>query len=215
MCFYSTKISWPTLSEHQGFMVNIHGPLLNVFHSVLFRMSNFSSFRTNRDRSYTHLKSAIRGLDKKDHMCNFVSRHIHRFVEVTQTCLSTSEEAKLILLSLRSFFISKKKIGRRRRARRGCRGRRWAPLPVGLSQRKIFRFYFPKHESWLRNINIFDQNQNAFPTRIKWALVRIPKTRKEGPTRVHIPERGSVVIESSAHNYVSFVEFRRSWFLSM
>ena len=158
-------------------MVNIHGPLLNVFDFLtlsFFRMRHFSSFRTNRDRSYTHLKSTLRGLDKTGHMCNFVSSqqttpgltvwHIHRFLEVTQ---STSEEAKLILLSLRSFFISKKKIGRRRRARRGCRGRRWAPLPLGLSQRKIFRFYFPKHESWLRNINIFDQNQNAFPTRIR------------------------------------------------
>ena len=127
---------------------------IRLLYSVLFRMSHSSSFRTNRNRSYTHLKSTLRGLDKTGHMCNFVSSqqttpgltvwHIHRFLEVTQTFLSTSEEAKLILLSLRSFFISKKKIGRRRRARRGCRGRRWAPLPLGLSQRKIFRFYFPK-----------------------------------------------------------------------
>ena len=121
---------------------------IRLLHSVLFRMSHSSNFRTNRDRSYTHLKSTHRGLDKTGHMCNLLSSqqttpdltvwHIHRFLEVTQTFLSTSEEAKLILLSLRSFFISKKKIGRRRRARRGVQGAPMsAPALKALAEKKF------------------------------------------------------------------------------
>ena len=68
--------------------------------------------------------------------------------------------------------------------------RRSLESPLGFTSQRGTRFINPKEEHEFESRN--------------WARVRILKTRKEGPTRVHIAERDSVVIEGSAQHYVSF-----------